>query len=193
MKSRTGRGRLSSLDLLPDHAEEVVQEALGDLRERRKLQKDILATLNFRLAALDPPVEPVSKSAFNRFTMRFAMQARRLTEAREAAAAMAERLEDMPEGDVGLLLGETIKALLNDALIDGMLTGESPSIPALREASDALYRLERARLDNVEAAKRRERFVQKAADAVENAVREKGLSAETVQSIRAEILGVRGG
>lgn len=189
-KSRVGRGRLSSIDLLPEHAERAVQNALDALRARDVPQTQILAQLNFELAALDPPVDPVSKSAFNRHSMRFSAQARRLTEAREAASAMAERLDDMPEGDVGLLLGETIKSLINDVLLDEMLTGESPSMKVLHVASDALHRLERARHDNAKTAELRNKFVKKAADAVESAAKEKGLTVDTIDGIKAAILGV---
>lgn len=193
MSRRSGRGRLSSIDLLPDHADAVVQQALAKLAERKEPQNRILDGLNFQLAALDPPVEPISKSAFNRHSIGFARQARQLTEAREAAAAMAERLDDMPEGDIGLLLGETIKSLINDALLDGMLNGESASIKQLQAASDALHRLERARRDNAETRRITDKFVKKAADAVEAAAKEKGLTVDTVQAIKREILGIRNG
>lgn len=191
MSRRSGRGRLSSIDLLPEHADGVVQKALAALAERKKPQVTILNQLNFELAALDPPVEPISKSAFNRFSIGFSAQARRLTEAREAAAAMAERMDDMPEGDVGLLLGETIKSLLNDVLVDGMLKGDSPSIKQLQGAADALHRLERARRDNAETAKLAQSFIKRAADAVERAASETGLTGETIEGIKREILGVR--
>ena len=129
--------------------------------------------------------------AFNRWSLRFAQQARRVEEARQAAAALAERLEDLPEGDVGLMLGETIKALINDVLLDEMVDGGSPSMKMLNAAADSLYRLERARRDNVETAKiAREKFVAKAAEAAESVAREKGLTADTVKAIKAEILGV---
>lgn len=190
-KSRKGRGRLSTIDMLPAEADEAVAWALEALRERKLTQTEILLQFNARLAALEPPVDPVSKSAFNRWSLRFAQQARRVEEARQAAAALAERLDDLPEGDVGLMLGETIKALINDVLLDEMVDGGSPSMKMLNAAADSLYRLERARRDNVETAKiARDRFVEKAAEAAETVAREKGLTADTVRAIKAEILGV---
>lgn len=189
--ARRGRGRLSSLETLPEHAEPEVAWALEALAERKLTQVEILIQLNARLAALQPPVGPVSKSAFGRFTLRFSAQARRLQEAREAAAAIAERLDDMPEGDVGLMLGETIKALINDVLLDRMVEGQPVGIGDLRAAAEAVQRLEMARKASHEvAATARRHAVVQAAQAVEAAGRARGLTADTVESIKREILGV---
>jgi hypothetical protein len=189
MAQRRGRGRLSSIEMLPEHAEAEVAVALEQLAERKITQVEILDALNARLAALDPPVEPISKSAFNRFTLRFAAQSRRLTEAREAAAALAERMEDMPEGDVGLMLGETIKALLNDILLDRMVDGGSVAIGDLRAAAEAVQRLEAARKASHETqAKARAAVMKRAAEAVDAAVAEGRIEAEAAQRAR-EIMG----
>lgn len=187
---RRGRGRLSSIDLLPDHAREAVAEALQLLAEKSMTQESIREALNAKLAGLDPPVDPISSSAFNRYSMRFSAQAGKLAEAREAAAAMAEKMDDLPEGDIGLLANETIKTLINDIVMDGFLTGESPSISLLKEASLALGRLEQGRLANARTKKIAEGFVKKAADAVEEFAKERGLSADVVQAMRAKVMGV---
>jgi len=186
---RHGRGRLSSVELLPEHAGPEVALALEQLAARATPQTEILAALNARLAALDPPAGPVSGSAFGRFTLRFAAQARRLREAREAAAAIAERMEDMPEGDVGLMLGETIKALLNDVLLDRIVDGNSVAIKDLRDAAEAVQRLEIARRHSHEiAAKARAAVVRRAVDAVDTAVAEGRIEAAAAQRAR-EIMG----
>jgi len=188
---RKGRGRLSSIEMLPEHAQPAVQLALEELSARDREQQDILADFNAALAKLDPPVEPISKSAFNRYSMRFAYQARKLTEAREMAASMAERMDDMPEGDVGLMLGETVKILINDVVMNEMLSGKSPSILVLKAASDSLAKLETGRLANARTAQIKVRdFIEKAADAAADAATAKGLTDDTVQSIRSEVLGV---
>ncbi|MEM9063804.1 MAG: phage protein Gp27 family protein [Pseudomonadota bacterium] len=191
MARRRGRGKLSSIEKLPEHAEAAVQWALDALTERQYDQVLILERFNEMLAELDPPCGPISRSAFSRYSIRFAAQARRLTEAREAAAALAERLDDMPDGDIGLMLGETIKALINDALLDNIMDGGSPSMKTLRDAAESVQRLEMARKANVDTAARARRdFVRKAADAVDRAATAKGLTRETAEKIKAEILGV---
>lgn len=193
MKNMRGRGRLSSIDLLPDHANQAVNEALAQLGERNMEQQEILAELNGKLAALDPPVDPISRSAFNRYSLRFAAQFTKLAEGREMAAAMAERMDEMPEGDIGLMLAETVKVLINDVVMDGMLSGESPSIGVLKEASNALKALEQGRLANAKTSQIKVRdFVEQAADVASTAAAEQGLTAETIAAIRGEILGVKG-
>ncbi|HET7410085.1 MAG TPA: phage protein Gp27 family protein, partial [Paracoccaceae bacterium] len=170
IRGRHGRGRLNSIELLPDHADGAVRWAMDALAQREWPQVLILERFNEMLAELDPSVGPISSSAFNRFSMRFAAQARRLTESREMAAALAERLDDLPEGDVGLMLIETIKTLINEVLLDGMVAGESPGLKGLLDAAEAVQRLELARKANAGvAAEARKAFVKTAADAVEKA------------------------
>ena len=80
---REGRGRLSSIDLLPDEATPDVIWALEQLRERKLPQNAILAEFNLRLA--DKGLEPVSKSAWSRYAVRKAIQFRKHDEARAVA------------------------------------------------------------------------------------------------------------
>lgn len=182
MARRTGRGRLSSIDLLPAEADEAVQWALQALSEKQFSQAMILERFNEMLAELDPPCGPISRSAFNRHSMRFAAQARRLTEAREAASALAERLDDMPAGDVGLMLGETIKTLINDVILDRVMDGESPSIKDLRDAAEALQRTEMARKAATDTqAKARDYVRKKATEALS-----KGVEQGTINQAAAE-------
>lgn len=186
---RQGRGRLSSVEQLPEHAEPAVARALEALAERKLTQQVILDALNAELAALDPPVSPIGRSSFNRFTLRFSAQARRLREAREAAAAIAERMADMPEGDVGLMVGETIKALLNDLMLDRVVDGKSLSMADLRAAAETVQRLEAARKSSHDVqARARAHVMARAAAAVDEAVAEGRIEAQAAARAR-EIMG----
>ena len=64
---REGRGRLSSIDLLPEEAEEDVVWALEQLRARNLPQTVILAEFNERLA--DKGIEAISKSSWSRYAV----------------------------------------------------------------------------------------------------------------------------
>ncbi|MEM1344961.1 MAG: phage protein Gp27 family protein [Pseudomonadota bacterium] len=185
MASRKGRGRLSSIDTLPEHADGLVQQAMASLAERDQTQLEILAWLNASLARLDPPVGPISRSAFNRHALRFSAQARRLREARETANALAERLDDMPEGDIGLMLGETIKAVLNDVLIDTAMSGETPSIGDLRAAAETIQRLAVARKADHDTQERAKKAaLAKASQALDLATSEGKIDAAAAQRAR---------
>jgi hypothetical protein len=105
---------------------------------------------------------------------------------------MAERLDAAPEGDVGLLLNETIKTIIFDVMSEASISDESPSMKMLHQASESLMALERARKLNVDTRKVIETtFLAKAEEAVDRAAKEKGISADTVSAIKRHILGVR--
>ncbi len=118
---KRGRGRLSSIDLLPEWAEPAVTAALAKLRDNKLPQLQILDEFNAELRALafaagvvDPP--QISSSAFNRKTMRLAQHGRRLAETREIASALASKLEAGGDEDLTLMLAETIKTLVFEML-----------------------------------------------------------------------------
>lgn len=186
---KKGRGRLSSLDLLPQEAEADYAWALGQLAKRERTQEAIRDELNLRLLGLG--LEPVSKSAFNRKAMSFALMARQIEQTREMAGIMAERMDNQPEGDVGLLTGELIKSLVYDVLAGEMISGEAPSIKLLKTAAETINKLERARKANMDTAVRiKKQFAGEAMQAVEAAGKQAGLSAENLKLIREQVYGI---
>ena len=188
-RGKKGRGRLSSLDLLPVEAEADYAWALGQLAKRERTQEAIRDELNLRLLGLG--LEPVSKSAFNRKAMSFALMARQIEQTREMAGIMAERMDNQPEGDVGLLLGELIKSLTFDVLSGEMMDGEAPSMKTLKTAADTVDKLERARKANVDTAARiKKQFADQAMAAVDEAGKQAGLSAENLKLIREQVYGI---
>lgn len=188
--AKRGRGRLSSIDILPEDAEPFIAEALSDLRKRQKPQTQILQVLNLKLGSIG--CKAISKSAFNRKALWLAAYGAQLESTREIAAVIGEKLEAAPEGDVGLLLGETLKTMIFDVLTEASLSDQSPSIKMLAASAEGLMNLERARKISVETRVKIEReFRQKAVDAVDEAAKEKGLSADTVAAIKSRILGIK--
>lgn len=188
--TRKGRSRLSSIDMLPEDAEPAVMRAMAALKERKRSQADILRELNSDLEALD--LKPISKSAFNRKALWLASYGKQLENAREIASVWAEKLDETPDGDVGMLLGETIKTLIFDVLSEASMSQKSPSMVMLGVASEALRNLEKARELSVATRVRIEtNFLKQANKAVEKAGKEKGLSKDTIAAIKSKILGVK--
>ena len=70
--------RLSSIDLVPEHAQDDIVWAIGELNQRLRTQADILFELNDRLATKG--VEPISASAFNRKALKLRAAQIRLDE-----------------------------------------------------------------------------------------------------------------
>lgn len=104
---RTGRGRLSTIDLLPEEAEPEVVWVAEQLREGKRLQIDILAEFNARLA--DRGIAPVSKSAFGRYSVRKAMQFRQLDEVRRISVELAEMLGADSADKMTIAVSEMLK------------------------------------------------------------------------------------
>ncbi|QPC44504.1 DUF3486 family protein [Kaustia mangrovi] len=191
MARRAGRGRLSSIEQLPEEAEPIVAWAMQELRARKHTQVDICEEFNKRLAGLAADmgieIEPISLSSFNRYAIRLAASARRLEETRAIASALTERLGPDQADDLTVMVAETIKTLVFELLEgDGDITpkGAMELARALQSAVSA-QSVSTDRRRKVEAD-----FAKKAEDAVDKVAEARGLTAETVEAIKAKILGV---
>lgn len=88
---RSGRGRLSSIDLLPQACDADVAQANADLRERRLTQTEILQRLNVALAAKG--LKPISKGAFSRHSVKMVTDSRRIKDAANLVATVIAKAE----------------------------------------------------------------------------------------------------
>lgn len=182
---REGRGRLSSIDLLPDEAEPDVIWALEKLRERKLPQTAILAEFNERLA--DRGIEPVSKSAWSRFAVRKAIQFRKLDEVQRMSAELVTSLGTDGPDQVTVAVAEMLKLAMFQQLEGDIST------KGIMELSRALQSAVNAQKASAEARRRLEGEVEdrvrKAAAAVAEVNAKGGISAETLAEIN-RALGV---
>ena len=185
---REGRGRLSSIDLLPDEAEEDVVWALEQLRERKHHQNAILTEFNLRLT--DKGIEPISKSAWNRYAVRKAIQFRRLDEVRRMSSEIVAQLGPESADDVTVTIAEMLKMAMFSQLEDGKADPKS-----IMELSRALQSTVTAQRGSEEYRRKLEQRVStemaRAADKLESVGRESGLSADRIAQLRRDFLGVR--
>lgn len=187
--ARAKRGRLSTIDLLPEEAEADIAWAFEEIKARRQPQLTILGELNKRLA--DRGLKGISKSAFNRKVLWLIGHGDAILRAREIASVLAEKLDEVPEGDVGLLLNELVKSIVFDILSTAQLT-DGVSMNMAVNAAVALDKLENARRLSVGTRdKIAKTFASKASEAVEAAGTEKGLSREQIDTIKEKVLGLR--
>ncbi len=183
----SGRGRLSSIDLLPDEAADDVIWAVEQLNGRQRSQADILFELNDRLEAKG--LDGISKSAFNRKAVRLARNKRRLDEGRHIFAGMARDLTPEAVDESSLVIGEMIKLLVAELLDDPVATPKEAA-----ELARAYQSTIRGQLTSAERRRRLEAdYRAKAEKAVERAAMEAGLSAERAAALRHDILGVPAG
>ncbi|MFN3676172.1 MAG: phage protein Gp27 family protein [Sphingomonas pseudosanguinis] len=184
---RQGRGRLSSLDLLPDEAEPDLVWAVEQLRERTMPANAILDEFNGRLA--DRGIAKISKSAFSRWSVRKAMSFRRIDEARAITADVISGLGTDGADDVTMACAEMLKVAIFEAL-EGELNTK-----AIMELSRALNSAVAAQKTSAQHREKLEQRVtaqvEEAADRAATVAQEAGLSADRVAQIRRDVLGVR--
>ncbi|EAU40175.1 Mu-like phage gp27 [Fulvimarina pelagi HTCC2506] len=189
MADRVRRGRLSSIDLLPADADGIVQWAVAELQSRERTQLDILVEMNGRLEEIG--CDPISPSAFNRYSTRLAATTRRLQETRDIATAVTERLGPDKADDITIMLVEMIKSSVYSILETGQV--DTQGVMFLANALKSALATQKVSADarrSAEAETRKK--LDEAAKAVEVVAGEKGFSAETVEAIKARILGVVG-
>lgn len=194
-RARQGRGRLSSIDLLPDVAEEAIVWANEQLRECKLPQNVIHAEFNEKLLDLntehdlDPPIEPISKSAFNRYSVRKAMIFRKLDEAQKIGAELVHSMDPKTPDDVTIAVSELIKAAAFE-----ILETNNPGTKGLMELSRAVSGAVGAQKASAEYRNRLEAEVKArladAAKKVGELGRAKGVSPESMALIN-EALGVK--
>lgn len=191
-----GRGRLSSIELLPGECDGAIAWAAQELAARDRTQTDIYAEFAGRLDEVRAEAphldfETPSFSSFNRYAIRLATMTRRLEETREIAASMSERFDAQGSDDLTRIAAEAIKTLVFELLTmsgeGGMQPKEAMQLAnALRSAAQA-QGISTARRQKIEAE-----FEGRVDEAVETVARVKGLTRETAEAIKGEILGVAG-
>lgn len=187
-EAREGRGRLSDIDLLPEEAQDDIVWACAELSQRARTQADILEELNNKL--LIKGLGPISRSAFNRFSVKRAMASRRIVEARGIFAGIADQFTPEAVDEGNIVLGEFLKTVVF----------ELAQRDVQEHSADDAMKMARAYLASVQAQKissdRRRKiegeFVRKADAALDRLSKESGLPADRVAQIRREVLGLRG-
>ena len=207
-RAQRGRGRLSSLEMLPEAADEALAWANAELRERRMPQAEILRQMNAMLA--DHGIAPVSVGAFSRYSIRLAIEMRKLEATRAATTAVLARLPKGERSDTAQAAVELVKFRLAEMI----MATDDPDPKFLAAASLALMRLtsttlllanaerqdrkdqreqdEQERLQKERDAAREQAEAIETADTVERIATEAGLSAERVAAIRKGVLGLAG-
>jgi len=184
---RTTRGQLSSFDRLPREVDDIVAWAATALQAMEETQTDIYAEFVTRCETRmkeyrgELEFDIPSFSSFNRYSTRQAAMTARLRTAREISAAMAKTFDNRTSDDLTLMAGEAIKTLVWELLGNAGEAGLS-SKNAMELAGA---------LKSVTQAQQGKKFDEEVKEAVDKVAKAKGLSAETAEQIKAQILGVK--
>ena len=190
----TGRGRLSSFDLLPTEADHIVAWAASELADREKTQTDIYAEFVGKCEALmkehrgELEFKIPAFSSFNRFSIRQARLSRRLDDTRAIVATLAEKHDAKASDDLTIIAGEMIKSVVLHMLGDGA-DGVAPK--ELKALADGLRAAQVAQNMSADRKVKIEADVKaRMAEAVETVAKAKGLTGDTTEAIKKQILGV---
>jgi len=175
-------GRKSTVAALPRELVEACNRLIRDGR-----------TIDEILAALGELGASVSRSAVGRYVKDARQTLEKYRQAQEASKVWLDRLEAEPDGDVGRLLPEMLRALAYKTL-DSMGESEQPAKPSdLMLLSKALRDVAGTSKTQIEVEKQLRSMraeLKAAARDVETQARQAGLSSDTVEQIKQRILGV---
>jgi hypothetical protein len=115
----------------------------------------------------------------------------RLRQSRQVAEMWIGKLGAEPQGKVGHLLNEIVRTLAFETAMH-FAEGEDPIDPkSLKELAIAVHRLEQAAGDAVKREQEiRKQEREKAAVAVSETAKKAGVSPETIERIRRDVLGM---
>lgn len=189
-----GRGRLSSFDLLPSEADHIVAWAASELADREKTQTGIYAEFVGKCEALmaehrgELEFAIPAFSSFNRFSIRQARLSNRLDQTREIVAVLAQKHDAKASDDLTIIAGEMIKSVVLHMLGDAA-DGVAPK--ELKELADAMRSAQTAQNMSADRKAKVEASVKaRMAEAVDTVAKARGLTGETAEAIKKQILGV---
>ena len=183
---RKTRGRPSRVDKLPPAVKIQVDK---DLREGKKTQKDIVEEANETLENN----QKISLSGFNRYATTMESVGAKLRETREIANVWMARFGDDQDSDVLQLVVEMMQSAVFKVALKASDGDEDELLDPkmLADLSLAVQRLSKSAETNIkrEQAIRKE-LVEEAAASVDAIASQSGMSKETIDNLKKEILGV---
>lgn len=196
-REQRGRGRLSSIDTLPEEAGDIVVWASQEMAARDRTLTDIYAEFKQKLIALQGEqglaFDIPAFSSFHRYSVRQAVLARRLEEAREISSNLSARLDGVANEDLTIMVVESLKTLVFEIINDRGDSGVKPK--EVMEMARAIQSLvATSRLSNAQRAAFQaelEARTDEAIDKAATAAKEAGVSADAIAQMRREFLGVR--
>lgn len=192
---RKGRGRLSSIDLMPAEADGIIAWAAQELSGRDRTQTEIYAEFVTRCEALmaehrgELEFAIPSFSSFNRYAFRLARLSRRLDQTRAIVSSLAEKFDPADADNLTIMAAETVKSLVLHMLAEADEDSIDPK--GVMQLAAAFKQAVQAQSISSDRRRRVEAdFAAKVDTAVQSVARAKGLTSDTVEEIKAKILGV---
>lgn len=190
------RGRLPSIQLLPEPCKPIVAWASAELNKGDRTQTDVYKEFVERLQAIqhefrgELEFKIPSLSMFNRHSQKLAVATDRMNGVREIVASLSEQYDPAESDQLTIIASEAIKTLVFEIYMSKGESGLDPKgamalANALRAAAQA-QSVSSARRQKVEAE-----FSKKAEKALDAVSKELGLPADRIAQLRRDFLGVR--
>jgi hypothetical protein len=174
-------GRKSSIKDLDPRIREAVDAAI---REDR-------ATIDELVELIEQHGGEASRSAVGRYVKNAKEQMEKFRQAKEIAKVWVGKIDEDPDGDVGRLLSEMLRTVAFQTISDFDEGEEGASAGELMFIAKAIKELAQAdKLSADRELKIRQEVAKKAAAVVDKATATRGLTEETRDEIRREILGI---
>ncbi len=193
IKGKATRGRGSKIEQLPDEVKSFLDAML---RDKQYTQQEILNEVNKQIEQQGLPAdEKISRSGLNRYASKMAEVGKRMQQTQATAAAWVAKLGDKPTGDIGKLLIQMTQTMAFDLALSAQENEDGEEEPAtlgmLKDLALTIQRLEKTRMDSIKNEKEiRKAFAEEAAQKAESVAKQAGLTAQAVQTIKNEILGI---
>ena len=184
--------RTSSIKKLPTEMRAALHELL---RDPRVSQMNAAKTIN-DLLEKEGHEDRVSKSAVNRYAQRMEKVGRKLRESREISSMWMAKLGEQPEGKIGQLVNEMLRAMafdLSSMMQDQELKPDDApgAIKMVKEMAIAMHRLEQAASENTKRDQEiRKQVAEEMANKVDEMATQRGMTKSDAQFWREEVLGM---
>ncbi len=183
--------RKSSIDLLPP---DILEKFLDLLRDQRLTDSKVVSEINDVLENHGHDMR-LSRSATNRYRSRMEKVGSRLKERHEIANLWIGKFGHMPQGKLGQLMIQMVQGLAFEASLkfEELENVDIEDMPALvkmlKELSMTIQRTEKAASLNATREREvRKQLAEEAAEAAAETARSDGVSPETIERIRRDVL-----
>lgn len=188
MSEKNTRGRASKVDLLPPN---IKTQLAMMLRDKQYSQAEILAEINDLIRDCGLPEEmQLSKTGLNRYASRMEKVGAKIRQAREVAEVWTKQFGEMPQSDIGKTVIELVKHLAFEMSSQYAENGiaEPKELAMLAVTVQRLEQAESLSFKREQAI--RQETIKRAAEAVEEAGKQNGVSLEDVQQMVKAVYGI---
>lgn len=185
----------STIDLLPP---EIKAELQAWLQDPRITQQEATERANSLLKVMGLP-ERLSKSSVNRYSVKMEEVGQKLRQSREIAQMYISQVGAAPQGQTGLLINEMLRSMafelslkIQEADVEDP-EAMSATIGQIKNLALTMQRLEQSASINVKReADIKKTALEDAAKTMEATAKNEGVSADTIQRIRRDVLMMAG-